>query len=66
MDSDTSLTITIYCIVGFLGLSSCFIACRNSKRGCCGLKGPKWEEEHFPILNSAPDITPAEHPFFRL
>ena len=63
MDSDTSVAVYLYCIIGFLGLSSCFIAYR---RGCCGYKGPKWGDEQFPILNSAPDITPAEHPFFRL
>ena len=60
MNSDSSIAIIGYCILGFLTLSSCFITCRKCRK-------VKRGQEHFPILNSAPDLTPeAEHPFFRL
>ena len=57
MDSDSGLAIGLYCILGFVTLSSCFIGCRR-------LGGSR--ANRLPLLGTPTHPPDVDHPFFRL
>ena len=57
MDSDSGLAIGLYCILGFVTLSSCFIGCRRRRQ---------FPLSTTPLLGTPTHPPDVDHPFFRL